>query len=443
MAFAELLEAMKPTNCALLVGLALTAILPAQDTVATPPIETVAAVNPPSEELLGTDAAAEAAGEAAAGDLPALSKSKEHDALALENKLHAERLQKETSAMRAEITMLKVERELISERQALESAMRQRELRDELAELEAEKEKLAREGDVAKLRAEMLSNELKSIQAESAMEVTRLQNEIARIEAIDRRSQYADSTPVFLEKPLRDDGTLVISDRRIPLNGMIVGSTADFVTSRIHYWNNKDPKLPIFIVIDDCPGGSVMAGYRILKAMESSEAPIHVVVKSFAASMAACITTLAEESYAYPNAVILHHQISSSLAFARLNLTQQREFFEESQRWWERLAKPVAEKMGVTTDEFIKQMYDRSTSGDWSEFADRAQELKWVNHIVNGIDETSVNKDPDAADRPRPAPQAALVEEVDAEGRPFTWLPRLNPKDCYFLYNPDGYFRMR
>ena len=54
------------------------------------------------------------------------------------------------------------------------------------------------------------------------------------------------------------------------------------------------PANAIFIVIDTSPRGSVMAGYRILKAMESSDAPVHVVVKSFAASMAAAITTLGE-----------------------------------------------------------------------------------------------------------------------------------------------------
>ena len=43
-----------------------------------------------------------------------------------------------------------------------------------------------------------------------------------------------------------------------------------------------------------------MAGYRILKAMEASDAPVHVVVKSHAASMAACITTLAEQ-YGIPS----------------------------------------------------------------------------------------------------------------------------------------------
>jgi ATP-dependent Clp protease protease subunit len=272
--------------------------------------------------------------------------------------------------------------------------------------------------------------------------LTRLQSEIQTIETRDKRESFADADPQYLEKPLRDDGVLVISDRRIPLNGMIVGATADYVTSRIDFWNNRDRKLPIFIVIDDCPGGSVMAGYRILKAMEASDAPVHVVVKSFAASMAACITTLAEESYAYPNAVILHHQISSQIAFARLNLTQQKEFFQESTRWWERLAAPVAQKMGITTDEFIEKMYARSTSGDWSEFGDKAKELKWVNHIVEGIVESSITLNPDV-DTAATEKKVALVEEIDADGKPFTYLPRLNPKDVYFLYNPDGYYRMR
>ena len=185
-----------------------------------------------------------------------------------------------------------------------------------------------------------------------------------------------------------------------------------------------------------------MAGYRILKAMEASAAPVHVVVKSFAASMAACITTLAEESYAYPNAIILHHQISSQIAFARLNLTQQKEFYQESERWWDRLAAPVAKKMGLTTDEFIEKMYARSTSGDWSEFGDKAKELKWVNHIVDGIVESSITINPDAEQKPA-VQKTALAEQVDPDGKVFTYLPRLNPKDVYFLYNPDGYYRMR
>jgi ATP-dependent Clp protease protease subunit len=389
--------------------------------------------NPLHAEEPQTPTAAEKPDTASSGDAARLESL---------NKLATETLTQETNGLRAEIARLKLERELITEKLALESAKRKEAVKDAVAESEIEIGRLTRESELSRIRSEKLAADLKSLQSEAALELTRLQSEMQTIETREKRETFADSDPIFLENPLRADGMLVISDRRIPLNGMIVGETADFVTSRIDFWNNRNRKLPIFIVIDDCPGGSVMAGYRILKAMEASDAPIHVVVKSFAASMAACITTLAEESYAYPNAVILHHQISSQIAFARLNLTQQKEFFQESNRWWERLAAPVAKKMGISTDEFIKKMYARSSSGDWSEFADEAKKLKWVNHIVDGILESSITMNPDA-DEKEADKKIALVEEIDPDGNVFTYLPRLNPKDVYFLYNPDGYYRMR
>jgi ATP-dependent Clp protease, protease subunit len=374
---------------------------------------------------------------------PALeAKTKEQEALAIDNKLEAERLIAATNAMRAEVEKMKIERELITEKLALETTKRQVALQVELAKLTEENDRLAQEGELSKSRAEKLANDLKATQAEAALEISRLQNDITRIETTEKRAIFADAKPVFLKNPLKENGILVVSDRRIPLNGLITHSTADFITSRIQYWNNKDRELPIFIVIDASPGGSVMAGYRILKAMESSDAPVHVVVKSFAASMAAAITALAKESYAYPNAVILHHQISS-VVMAQLNLTEQREFHQESQRWWERLGAPVAAKMGITPDEFIQNMYRHSSSGDWSEFGEQAKELKWVNHIVQGIDETSFTKDPDSVEPSKTAEQAALTEEVDASGKPYVWLPRITSKDVYFLHNSDNYYRMR
>ncbi|MGL4400303.1 MAG: ATP-dependent Clp protease proteolytic subunit [Luteolibacter sp.] len=370
------------------------------------------------------------------------AKTKEQEALAIDNKLEAERLVAATNAMRAEVEKMKMEREFITEKLALETTRRQVALQADLAKMTEENERLATEGELSKSRAEKLANDLKAIQAEAALEISRLQNDITRIETTEKRAIFADAKPVFLKNPLKENGILVVSDRRIPLNGLITHSTADFITSRIQYWNNKDRELPIFIVIDASPGGSVMAGYRILKAMESSDAPVHVVVKSFAASMAAAITTLAKESYAYPNAVILHHQISS-VVMAQLNLTEQREFHQESQRWWARLGTPVAAKMGITPDEFIQKMYHHSSSGDWSEFGEQAKELKWVNHIVHGIDETSFTKDPDSVEPSKATKQATLAEEIDASGKPFVWLPRLTPKDVYFLHNSDAYYRMR
>lgn len=426
---------MKITTRSTLVMLGMATALIADEPATADAKSTEVAATPPVVIEIATDPAEKK-------EEPKADPIKEEQAkLAQENALKAEQLKAETSEMQAELTKLKMEKELLTEKLALAAVKRQAEQEEANAKAEAEQAQLSRDAALAKARAEFLTNELKSVQSESGIEITKLQNQISKIEIEDKRRAYADAQPVYLENPLKEDGTLVISDRRIALNGPISMATADHITDRIDFYNNSDRKLPIFIVIDQSPGGSVMAGYRILKAMESSDAPVHVVVKSFAASMAAGITTLAKESYAYPNAIILHHQISSTL-FGQLNLTEQAEIVKESQRWWTRLATPVADKMGITTDEFIKQMYDHSSSGDWSEFGEDAQKLKWVNHIVQGIEETSLTTNPDLANA-KQTPKAQVNEEIDANGKPFTYLPRLTPKDVYFIYNPDSYYRVR
>jgi ATP-dependent Clp protease protease subunit len=234
--------------------------------------------------------------------------------------------------------------------------------------------------------------------------------------------------------------TLYITDRRIALNGAIVSGTARYMTDRIHYFNNLDSEKPIFIVIDSCPGGSVMEGYRIVQAMQQSDAPVHVVVKSFAASMAAVITTLADHSYAYPNAIILHHQMSSGM---RGNLTQQAEALENGFEWAKRLAQPVADKMGVS-DEFVELMYENNSDGDWEEFADEAVRLKWVNDIVTEIREVSMRETPSSR-AATPFGFFMQAEEMgykrDDRGEWYIELPPLGPYDHYFIHGAGERFR--
>ena len=112
-----------------------------------------------------------------------------------------------------------------------------------------------------------------------------------------------------------------------------------------------------------------------------------------------------------------------------------------AKEWYRRLAEPVAHKMGTTVDEMVKDMYKHNSEGDWEEFADKAQKLKWVDDIVHEIRETGVLKQP--TDAP-PEPKFTffgLKEETDFKGQRFVSLPRLDPFDFYYLYNPDQYFR--
>ncbi|MEO1008926.1 MAG: ATP-dependent Clp protease proteolytic subunit [Planctomycetota bacterium] len=413
---------------------------------------------------------------------PALAQDDAHGAAAAtkpadqhSEKAATEQEKSEMEQLREELARLKVEYEIIQARSRLATAeaetrekaikarqaLRNAEQAEELAELRAQAERLRAESslqsavkdrelskmkdDAARVNAENAKLAAEVKRAKSALDLTALEY-AAKTAELDARLGYLKKTTDARDKVLSEvaypanpviDGTLYISDRRIPLNGVITTGTATYVTERIHFFNNQSNEAPIFIVIDDCPGGSVMEGYRIVKAIESSRAPIHVVVKSFAASMAAVITTLADHSHAYPNAIILHHQMSYGISG---NMTQHRERLEQSTEWMRRLAEPVAAKMGVTLDRFVEMMYENDSDGDWTEFADQAVELKWVNNVVDEIREDGVIARPTS---PRFGGFFLEYEQVDpTTGQRFVRLPVLaNPFDFYAMYDPNDYWR--
>ncbi len=374
--------------------------------------------------------------------------SVERERITAEIAMAQARLDKDLSESKMNVQRFQAQLSELKARQDLND-FQQRVAQDkELAEMKKQMERVALQNNILKMETEIESLEIRRMDNEVKRETAKLSGSMELEQKQAEARTYAVAEPAYLKEPLQGK-KLIISDRRITMNGPISMTTADQVTARINYFNNRDKEMPIFIIIDDSPGGSVMAGYKILKAMQGSEAPVHVVVKSFAASMAACITTLADKSYAYPNAVILHHQIA---AISGGNLTQQQEWVKEMEEWWKRLATPIADKMGITREEFIKRMYAHSSSGDWNEFGDNAQKLKWVDTIVEEIEETSTVRHPDTivASTPSAPPlrmplpstgDASFKEERDEKGRAYMSLPRLNPLDCYWIYNPDGYFR--
>jgi ATP-dependent Clp protease protease subunit len=350
-------------------------------------------------------------------------------------------------------------------RMQLEANIQEEKFKKELAEIRQEREKLHIENDLAreklaadqvKLDAERLKADGEKLKMDLAIRdldfesrKLRMDSELADHKTVALKSdldlrakkedwkKQANRDPDYLVDPYKD-GVLTISDRRIAMDGPIVDGVADFVTDRIHYFNNKDQSLPIFLVIDRSPGGSVMEGYRIVKAMQASKAPVHVVVKSYAASMAAVITTLAPHSYVYPNAVILHHQISNG---SWGNLTQQKENLKVLEEWYKRLSEPVAKKAGMSLDAFTAEMYKHNSDGNWEEFGDEAVRLKWADHVVHEIRETGLLKEPGNTKDEKPKMAFGLAEETDANGSRFVRLPRLQPFDAYWIDNTDSYYR--
>jgi ATP-dependent Clp protease, protease subunit len=369
----------------------------------------------------------------------------EKQRLVLENSLRRERLDAEVAESRTQLDRLQLEADLINRQASLDSAKRRDQLERELAALRAEEERLKLANSVAAQNLEsrmsdlrLQETEMKLQRAQLEMDVAQLQTDLSLREKREVLRDLVTEERVYAREPMQN-GVLQISDRRIALNGPIAPFIADEVAERIDYFNNQSTEHPIFVVIDSSPGGSVMAGSKIIKAMEGSQAPVYVVVKSYAASMAAVITALAKHSYAYPNAVIVHHQISW---LGMGNLTQQKEQLTQAEQWWRRLAEPVARKMGLTLDQFIAKMYEQNSDGNWREFADAARNLKWVDDVVHTIREMSLDKNPDRFGS-RPGIVMELEEKIDNEGNPYVVLPRLAPMDCYFVYNPDRYFRLR
>jgi ATP-dependent Clp protease protease subunit len=391
------------------------------------------------------------------------------DTQALENKDPAlaadkkavEALKREKSLMEAEIaladTKLRAELAPLAEARAkieADRAIRQARIAAKNAESDLEKARIERRiaNATAKvneslneksLRIKALETESRLIAAESAAAVAAPAAESALRTAREDAERYANTAPVYLDEPLVN-GTLHISDRRIPFNGPVMDDLADFVEKRIEFFNNKDPKKPIFIVIDSSPGGSALSGLRILKAMQGSRAPVYVVVKQFAASMAAITATMAERCYVYPNTIILHHQASTGMHGTKTDLEQSMTFFRDL---YERIFKPVYTKVGYKdAKSFEKDMYARFTSGDWAAFGDEATKLKWVTHTVDRMEESGVLTRPTLGSNAYGLPFYAqgTVEKRDENGRAYFELPALTSQyDAWILTDPEGRFKTR
>jgi len=306
---------------------------------------------------------------------------------------------------------------------------------------DAEKSQLNLKTSIANVKATLASGEkdarraefeadVKLASAQAAVEYARLEKvgEIARLQ-----KKVIETTSGKIEYPLEPlaEGVLRISDRRIPFNGIVDETLAKFVCDRIAFYNALDKKAPIFIVIERSPGGSVMSGYQILQAMESSQAPVYVVVKGYAASMAAIITTMAKQSYVYPQTVVLHHQASTSLSGNQTQLEQQLKW---SKIWCDRIFVKVANKMGITVDEFVSKMYAAVSTGDWKVLGTEAVKLKWVTHVVDRMTEEGVNN----------TAAAPALGEIKPDGlNGTTALNPLTPFDIWWIYDPSTEFIYR
>lgn len=397
----------------------------------------------------------------------------ELDAKALESKDPAlealkksiEALRQEKSLLEAEIALAETKRRnglfpLVQERSKIEGERAMLTVRESAKDADAEAEKVRLERDLAKASADAsaklvektnrmrdLESQARMMKARAEAEQTASSTRLSLIKAREEASRVVETKREYPLDPLKD-GVLSISDRRIPFNGIVSEDLADFVTERIAFYNNADSTKPIFIVIDSSPGGSVMAGYRILSSMKSSKAPVYVVVKQFAASMAAITTTSAVRSFCYPGTIILHHQMSTGFRGNMRSLKENMAFTDDLS---ERIFRPVYTKIGYKDSRtFVDDMYKHFNSGDWLAFGDEAVKMRWATDTVTQIRETSIRENPagDAVGVGMGGPMAQFVTQGcelkrDENGKAYYKLPMLTtPGDVWDLHDPQGTFRV-
>jgi len=355
----------------------------------------------------------------------------ERDRLLFQAELEDARYQQKVAQMIAEKEQLALENSLADEQRIKQQAVIENQKNLLSAENNLVEERNRKiELEVAAETAQMDFERLKANNAISS-EIEMLGNKISKREQQLVWDVLANNEPEYLSEPLDENNVLVISDRKIELPRIIERGTAKYVLDQINYFNNKDKTYPIFLIIEGCAGGSIYEGAQIIQAMKASRAPVYVVVKSYAASMAAVITTLAERSYVYENATIVHHQIIGGFSG---NITQQREYMKFTEKWSQRLLKPVADKMGISLEEFRTKMYASSTTGNWMVFADEAKELHWLTHTITGIRDTSVIY---PVEMPEENPYAFLMGQVEADQTAPTPAtrkhPPLNVGDFYYM----------
>ena len=364
----------------------------------------------------------------------------------------------ETDVIRARLDLAASQRKLAALTQTLElrkleaeAALRAARADAAAAPADAERTRLGLEASLAAAKAAVASADkdraraelevqARLATAEVSVEYAKVSSvaQIARLQA--KAADIASGAKVTYPKDPLVDGVLHISDRRIPFNGRVDDKLAQFVCGRIAFYNALDSEAPIFIVIDRSPGGSVMSGYMMLQAMETSKAPVYVVVKGYAASMAAIITTLAKRSFVYPSTIVLHHQASTGMSG---NITQLQEQLKWSKVWCERIFVKVAARIGTSVDEFVAQMYKGVSTGDWKVLGDEAGRRKWVTDVVERMSEDGMIVAAAApAVVPEPNPDGFNAGKSQ-DGRVRQPLPPLGPCDLWWMYDPTVEFVLR
>lgn len=133
---------------------------------------------------------------------------------------------------------------------------------------------------------------------------------------------------------------------------------------------------PIKIFIDTY-GGLVYQCFGLISVMNASKTPIHTIVTGCAMSCGFIIAIHGHRRFAYPNATLLYHQVSSGAVGkvadmeARLN---------QSKRLQKKIEDMVVERTKITKERLRQSYKERE---DWHIEAAEAKKLNCIDEIIS------------------------------------------------------------
>lgn len=98
--------------------------------------------------------------------------------------------------------------------------------------------------------------------------------------------------------------------RRVHLKGVVNDSSVDTLANQIETLNRIGMVKPLTIVIDS-PGGGVLAGFRLLNAMNNSTVPVNTVCDGWAMSMAAVVLAYGSHREVNKGCVFMIHEVGT------------------------------------------------------------------------------------------------------------------------------------
>lgn len=104
--------------------------------------------------------------------------------------------------------------------------------------------------------------------------------------------------------------TELLTERVMPIFGMIDDELANFVFAAISYLDDLSENPDSVDMVINSPGGSVDAGLAIYDMIRTSNIPINTIVYGQASSIASILAVCGENRKIYPNSFIMIHEPS-------------------------------------------------------------------------------------------------------------------------------------